>query len=213
MKTHELIDLLASDPMPVQRHAAARRFGLALPLGLLMSLGLLLAGFGLRPDLAEASIQPMFWAKAGFALAMFCGALWVTLRLSRPGQAVAAAWSGLGIPLLLLWGGAAAVLWLASGDERLAMLMGRSWRSCAFSIALLSLPLMGTTFWAVRGLAPTRLRLAGASAGLLAGAAATLVYCLHCPEMDAPFWALWYVLGLSLPTAAGVMAGPRLLRW
>ncbi|MDF9442314.1 DUF1109 domain-containing protein [Stenotrophomonas acidaminiphila] len=196
MKTHELIDLLASDPMPVQRHAAARRFGLALPLGLLMSLGLLRVGFGLRPDLAEASIQPMFWAKAVFALAMFCGALWVTLRLSRPGQAVAAA-----------------VLWLASGDERLAMLMGRSWRSCAFSIALLSLPLMGTTFWAVRGLAPTRLRLAGASAGLLAGGAATLVYCLHCPEMDAPFWAVWYVLGLSLPTAAGALLGPRLLRW
>ena len=88
MKTHELIDLLASDPMPVQRHAAARRFGLALPLGLLMSLGLLLVGFGLRPDLAEASIQPMFWAKAVFALAMFCGALWVTLRLSRPAQTV-----------------------------------------------------------------------------------------------------------------------------
>ena len=213
MKTHDLIDLLASDPVPVQRHAAARRFGLALPAGALLSLGLMLAGYGLRPDLAEVWVQPLFWAKAGFALAMLCGALWVTARLSRPGRTVAAAWSGPGIPLLLLWGAAAAALWLAPGDERVAMLLGRSWRSCAFSIAGLSLPLMATTFWALRGLAPTRLRLAGAAAGLLSAAAAAVVYSLHCPEMDVPFWAVWYVLGLSLPTAAGALLGPCLLRW
>ena len=93
------------------------------------------------------------------------------------------------------------------------MLLGRSWRSCAFSIAGLSLPLMATTFWALRGLAPTRLRLTGAAAGLLSAAVAAVVYSLHCPEMDVPFWAVWYVLGLSLPTAAGALLGPRLLRW
>jgi hypothetical protein len=62
-------------------------------------------------------------------------------------------------------------------------------------------------------MAPTRLRLAGAAGGLAAGAAGALVYTLHCPELAAPFLASWYVLGMLIPTAAGALLGPRLLRW
>ena len=63
------------------------------------------------------------------------------------------------------------------------------------------------------GLAPTRLRLAGAAAGLLSGAVGALVYSLHCPELAAPFLGFWYLLGMLIPTAAGALLGPRLLRW
>ena len=65
----------------------------------------------------------------------------------------------------------------------------------------------------MKELAPTRLRLAGATAGLAAGSAAALVYCLHCPELAAPFVGFWYVLGMLIPAAAGALIGPRLLRW
>jgi len=81
------------------------------------------------------------------------------------------------------------------------------------NIALLSIPTFACVFWAIRGLAPTRLRLAGAAGGLLAGSIATLVYSLHCPEMSVAFWAVWYVLGMLIPTAVGAVLGPRLLRW
>ncbi|WP_128576455.1 NrsF family protein, partial [Pseudomonas sp. BAY1663] len=27
------------------------------------------------------------------------------------------------------------------------------------------------------------------------------------------FWALWYLLGMLLPSALGALLGPRLLRW
>jgi hypothetical protein len=74
-------------------------------------------------------------------------------------------------------------------------------------------PAFIAVFWALRGLAPTRLRLAGACGGLLAGTIATAAYCVHCPEMQVPFWATWYTLGMLLPTAAGAALGPRLLRW
>ena len=67
--------------------------------------------------------------------------------------------------------------------------------------------------WALRGAAPTRLALTGAGAGLLAGALATLAYALHCPEMAAPFMAVWYVAGMAIPTALGAVLGPRVLRW
>jgi hypothetical protein len=62
-------------------------------------------------------------------------------------------------------------------------------------------------------MAPTRLRLCGGVAGLLAGSSATMVYCLHCPEMGVPFWGLWYFLGILIPAAIGLLLGPRLLRW
>ena len=78
---------------------------------------------------------------------------------------------------------------------------------------MLSVPVFIAVFWALRGLAPTRLVLTGAVGGLLSGAVATLAYCLHCPEMGVAFWGVWYVLGMLLPTAIGALLGPRLLRW
>ena len=69
------------------------------------------------------------------------------------------------------------------------------------------------TLWAMKGLAPTRLSLAGGAAGLLAGTIGALVYALHCPEMEAPFIGVWYVAGMLIPTAAGASLGPIVLRW
>lgn len=65
----------------------------------------------------------------------------------------------------------------------------------------------------MRSLAPTSLPLAGAAAGLLAGSVGALVYCLHCPEMGAPFIGTWYLLGMLIPTAAGALLGRFVLRW
>jgi hypothetical protein len=93
------------------------------------------------------------------------------------------------------------------------MLRGISWTVCSANIALLSLPVFVALVWLMKGLAPTRLRLSGAAAGLAAGAVAALVYTLHCPELEAPFLALWYVLGMLIPAAFGAVAGPWLLRW
>jgi hypothetical protein len=78
---------------------------------------------------------------------------------------------------------------------------------------MLSLPVFVAVLWAMRGLAPTRLPLAGTAAGLLAGTVGALVYCLHCPELDAPFLGTWYLLGMLIPALVGSLAGPRLLRW
>jgi hypothetical protein len=95
----------------------------------------------------------------------------------------------------------------------LPLVLGHSWRVCPFNIVLLSVPVFPAVFWAMRGLAPTRPRVAGAVAGLLSSALATIAYCLHCPEMSPAFWAVWYVVGMLLPAAIGAWQGPRLLRW
>jgi hypothetical protein len=66
---------------------------------------------------------------------------------------------------------------------------------------------------AMKGLAPTRLPLAGAGAGLLAGAQGLIVYSLYCSEMAAPVWGVWYVLAVVVTAAIGAVAAPRYMRW
>ena len=129
------------------------------------------------------------------------------------GMAFAGGWPGISVPFAAVWLGAAYVLANTPAGERAAAILGQTWRVCPFAIAMLSVPAFIAIFWALRGLAPTRLRLAGAMGGLLSGAVATLVYCLHCPEMGVAFWGVWYVLGMLVPTAIGALLGPRLLRW
>jgi hypothetical protein len=91
--------------------------------------------------------------------------------------------------------------------------MGGTWAYCLASVPLLSAPVLVAAMWAMKGLAPTRLALAGASAGLLAGAVGAFVYAFHCPEMQAPFLGLWYVAGMAIPTVIGAHLGPVILRW
>ena len=78
---------------------------------------------------------------------------------------------------------------------------------------MLSLPVFAGVFWAIKGLAPTRLALTGAAAGLLAGAVGAFVYAFHCPETAAPFLGIWYVAGIAIPVLTGAVLGRRLLHW
>ncbi len=62
-------------------------------------------------------------------------------------------------------------------------------------------------------LAPTRPALAGAAAGLAAGALGAFIYAFHCDESAAAFVALWYTFGIVSVGAIGAVAGRVLLRW
>ncbi len=213
MKTDELISLLASHAEPVPAHAVGRRFAMALGLGLPAALLLMLATLGLRPDMAQAATGLMFWVKLAFTGSLAAAGLVAAERLSRPGMRVGFAWAALAAPVLAMWLAAVVVLLQAAPQQRAGLIMGGTWLACPLSIALVSLPLFIATFWCMKALAPTRLMLAGASAGLLAGALGAMVYALHCPESAAPFLGIWYVLGIAIPTAIGALLGPRILRW
>ncbi|WP_404301515.1 DUF1109 domain-containing protein [Alicycliphilus denitrificans] len=213
MNTEELIRLLAADARPVPAHGLERRFALAVALGLAGAALLMLGVFGLRQDWGAVLVLPMFWGKFALGGALAVLGLTVVLRLARPGMPWGRAALWLALPPAVMWLLAGMVLADAEPPERLALLLGSTWRDCPFNIALLSLPALATLLWALRGAAPTRPAWAGAGAGLLAGALGVLAYALHCPEMAAPFVALWYLAGMALPTALGAALGPRLLRW
>lgn len=213
MKTQDLIGLLAADTLPVPRRAAPRWLALSLLAGLPLAAAVMLLGYGLRPDLRLAVQWPMFWMKLLFPVVLCVAAFVVLQRLARPGVRVGSSWLGLAMPVFLLWALSAAVLVTAPPELRAGMVFGQTWRTCSLNIALISLPVFVAVFSALRGLAPTRPALAGACAGAMAGGAGAAVYALHCPELAAPFLAVWYVLGIALPVGAGSLIGPRLLRW
>jgi hypothetical protein len=213
MRTDDLVTLLANGAEPAQRHAAGYRHAVALALGMAASAALMLNLLGLRPDLAEAVQLPMFWVKLGFVAWLAWASLVAALRLARPGKRLTWVPAALVAPVLAIWGLAGIVLASAAPSARPELILGETWKVCPWLIAMLSLPLFLTLFWAMRGLAPTRLPLAGAAAGLLAGSVGALVYCLHCPELEAPFIGTWYLLGMLIPCVAGALLGRRLLRW
>ena len=95
----------------------------------------------------------------------------------------------------------------------LTMWLGASWRVCSSLVILLSLPIFAGLLWSYRTMAPTRLRTAGAVAGLAAGAWSAMLYCLHCPEVSAIFVLCWYTLGIGLAALLGAWLGPYLMRW
>ncbi|MEI6001073.1 DUF1109 domain-containing protein [Paraburkholderia bengalensis] len=213
MKTDTLISLLASDVDPVDRCVAGRRFARALVFAVAGSFCLVTLCCGLRPDISEMLVTPLFWAKMAFPATLAGFALIASARLSCPGIALgySAILLAAALAIVLLWG--AVLLWATPSDNRVPVLLGRTWRTCALNIALVSGPSFFALVRTVQSLAPTRLRLAGAATGLLSGATGAVVYCLHCPEMSPAFWALWYVVGMGLSAALGALLGPRLLHW
>lgn len=215
MKTDDFISMLATGVTPVDRYAQRKSFSVAILIGAAAAVLMTIVLFGLRPDIRVMLVTPLFWIKMAFPAAMAILSLRLLLRASRPGMPRQANWLVLapGLPILAVWLGALVLLINAPSELRWQLIMGLTWRVCPLCIVLLSLPLCVTITRAVRQMAPTRLRLAGAAAGLLASSVATMAYCLHCPEMSAAFWGIWYLLGMLIPAIAGAILGPRLLRW
>jgi hypothetical protein len=213
MKTEDLVTMLATGAGAVRPNLAARHYASAIAWGALGAALLMAALVGLRPGLAAALLLPMFWVKLAFVACLAAASLVAALRLSRPGVRLAWVPGALAAPVLAIWLLAAFALARADAAQRAVLFFGDTWDVCPFLIAMLSVPAFVAAMWAMKGLAPTRLRLAGAAAGLLSGAVGALVYCLHCPEMGAPFIGFWYLLGMLIPTSVGALLGPRLLRW
>jgi hypothetical protein len=213
MKTDELVAMLATGAGAVEPHATARRYVPALAGGTLGAALLMALLLGARHDLAQALLLPMLWFKFAFAGLLAAVGVAVAVRLSRPGGRLGGLAAALAAPVLAMWALAAAELFSADPAQRKHLFFGDTWTTCPIFIAVLSVPVFVGVVRAMNGLAPTRLRLAGAAAGFASGAVATVVYSLHCPEMTAPFIGFWYLLGMLIPSAAGALLGPRLLRW
>jgi hypothetical protein len=212
-KTDDLIASLSADLPKVAPGAAGRRVALGLGLGGAGSVVLMLVLFGPRPDIAQAVGTSMFWMKLVYAAATGLIAAFLLTRLAKP-----AARPGVLAVLSLAPFAVVAVMAMvrmaqAPAVGRHAMLMGHSAMLCPWRILVIGLPILAGAVWAVRGLAPTRLGLAGLAAGVAAGGLGAAIYALACNETSAPFLAVWYTLGIAALTGLGALLGSRVLRW
>lgn len=211
MKTEQWIHMLATGAGPAPRRVVPARIGIALAFGALASAAACLATLGINPALATMGAG--LAVKLAYVLGVLGASAWWLDRAARP----AARWQPaagavlLVAALMALW--AAMVLSRTPADARASLVFGQSWLSCPWRVAALSLPAWGLAVWALRGLAPTRARLAGFAAGLFSGGVGALGYALFCPEVSPAFVSIWYSLGMLVPAAVGALLGPSLLRW
>ena len=213
MKTRDLVNRLASDISPVERYAVPKLLNRALMLGLAGSTVLLVALYGVRSDMPELILTTMFWVRLVFPLAIIATAIKLAERLGRPGAPLRFAWFAVVLPIVTMLLAAGSILLATPPGYRLQLMLGTTWRTTTASVVVLSFPSLTAMMHAMKQLAPTRLALAGAGAGLLAGAQGLLVYSLYCSEMAVPFWGVWYVLAIAITTAIGAAIAPHCLRW
>jgi hypothetical protein len=212
MRTDDLIGELSGKLKPAG--GVARPLALAVLLALVGGfLVMVLGPWGLRPDLRQALLSGPFWMKAGYSAAFAVAGALLVERLGRPDGRGRLGWIVLGLAAAAIAALAAAELAGLPRSAWHADMMGHSSQICAVSVALISAPAFAAALWLMRRLAPTRPRLAGAAAGLLASGLGATVYGLFCQETSAAFTALWYTSAMLVWPAVGALVGPRLLRW
>lgn len=211
MKTEDLIRLLAEDA-PVRRRLG-QSLALALAAGIVASAVLLLATVGLRDDLASAIETVRVGFKIGMTLVLAIAAFGLVSRIGKPGVPLRPWAMALLLPLGLMVVAVGAELVVLPADAWAAALIGRNAAFCLFFIPLLSLAPLAGFLAALRNGAPDDPGLAGAAAGLAAGAIGAALYAWHCPDDSPLFGAAWYTLAITLVIAAGYASGRRWLRW
>ncbi len=213
MNSEDLIASLSQDLRPVSRHALGERLGQGVIAGGLITLVAVVFWLGIRPDLMPAMLGATFWLKWTYTISLAICASAAAMRLARP-DGTAGGWLRLmALPVLGLALIAGIELAMTPSTQWLDMWLGNSWTICSRNVFLLALPIFAGLLWSYRRLAPTRLALAGTSAGMAAGAWGATLYCLHCPETSALFVLTWYSLGMAGAALLGRLLGPYLLRW
>jgi hypothetical protein len=211
MNTEAFVHMLARGAGPAPRALALRRLAPAAAIGLLCAVLASLWFLGPIPVPMWAGHAP--WMKLLYAGLLAAAAAWWAGRLGRPAARLARPQTALLAVILAMALLGLVSWWLNPPEQRPEALMGHSWNGCSFNILLLALPGLAAALWALRGMAPTKPALAGAAAGLFAGALGAAGYALACTETSPSFVALWYTLGMGWSTALGALLGPRLLRW
>lgn len=211
MKTDDLINMLAQNVEPMERPRWARRMAMTLVLGLIAAGLLVLAVFGMRPNIGTS----MSWVliKAAFSALAAAVMLPLVMRLMRPGRPlgwrVGAALVFVAICALVTF----IALMGQPTEARMHAWTGGFFPWCIIFIPLLAAPTAAGLVWVMRGLAPTRLTLSGAAIGALSGGVGAMAYAMYCPVDSVAFVTTWYVVAIAICAALGAVIGARLLRW
>lgn len=211
METHELIKALAKDAPTAEPSLTLILVG-AVALSGIIAASVFFGLIGPRPDIETAATTFRFLLKFLVSGTLAMTAFACVFALARPGFRLGFA------PTLLLAPAIVAAAVLAEFTAVPSVDWWSRWIGTNSIPCMTLIPLMGigplvVILMALRYGAPTRPRLAGAAAGLLAGGIAATFYAAHCPD-DSPFFvATWYTLAITVLAVLGACAGGRVLRW
>jgi len=211
VKTDELINLMVADSRVRMR--LGRALAMALVAGIAISILLLLATVGLRRDIATALYDQRVIFKIGMTLLLSVAAGGLLFAIGRPGMPLRTRLAAIAVPLVLLVAAVIAELSVVPpGDWKMRMI-GNNARFCLIFIPLLALGPLAAFIAALRHGAPDNPGIAGAAAGLAAGAIASATYAWHCADDSPLFVATWYTVAIAVVTSLGYLAGRRMLKW
>ncbi len=206
-RTEKILDQLASEG-GTRDTGYAWRF--ALPLVIVLAAACAAVALiidGAFAGVAIAGLGPIL-VKWGFSLTLVLLAPVALWTLGRPGRKSGWILPALILPFALIFG--VLVLDLSINAWPFP---GETWPHCLAAMTILSpLAFAGATF-AMRVLAPVKLRRAGLVAGLFGGAVAMTAYAPFCPERGMLYLAVFYCLPILAMAGIGWLMGPKLLRW
>jgi hypothetical protein len=176
-------------------------------LSLVAAIAIVVPIVGIRSDILTVVQLGPFHYKIATTLLLAIGAF---VLVRRAGQA------GATLPLTALAPGLLLLAFGAATDTSGLSPLGGSSLSvpiCVSAILLMAVPALVAILYALQRGVPTRPGVAGAMAGLLAGALGAAVYTLSCKNDGGLFVAVWYGTAMLITTCAGAAIGRRTLAW
>jgi hypothetical protein len=213
MRTDDLITMLAADAG--RRTAPPDRVLVAATMAALVATALVFALLigTFRADLAEAVQSPRFLIKLATTISLAAAAFTLLRALSHPGSRARTGALVLLVPAAVVLAGIGFELVTLPEGAVLASLVGTNSIACLVFVPVIGIAPLGVLILALRHAAPTRPAIAGAAAGLLAGAVAATVYAGYCPDDSPLFVSTWYTIGIAALAAIGALAANSLARW
>lgn len=210
MRTQDLISALAADTLP--QPPVIRQIGRALVPAVAVSVIAFVLFWGVRPDIV-ATLGSLAVLKTLGPLVLVILSLAYALALSHPGVADERRKIALGGAILLC----ALLFMVVFAQQGLAGLVDAlstpSLLICLLSVPVLAAPLLAAMLWGLSSGASMRPRVTGAAAGLAAGGAAAAIYSFYCDKDMVLFVLPAYSVAIGIVVLAGVLLGPRALKW
>jgi hypothetical protein len=216
MNTDRLIDILSVDPEPVNSGYLGKMLTLSIVISGAVAFVLMLVTFGPRPDLQSTAHLEWVAVKLLFSMSVIVLAAPLLNRSMHPGLEDETNWVLIFLPLFAAIGVALVMLLLGQPRASGAMLRGATTVSpvrCLLCIMFFAAIPLASIIVVLRRGAPTRLKLCGGIAGIVAGGIGATAYALTCTSDTIPFIAIWYGTAIVLCAAFGAQLGSRALRW
>jgi hypothetical protein len=211
MNTDQLINAITTDVAPTR--PLSRSFGYATMLGIMGSGLIFFVAVGPRQDLAAALETWRFLFKFVITAPLAVAATLVVYRMANPSMWSRLRLSSILIPPCLLASAAMLELIVLPKSLWVARLIGSNSENCMTLIPLLAIFPLACFLIVLKRAAPLHPGMAGALAGLAAGAIAATFYALNCFDDSPLFVVTWYPLAIGTVIAAGYFCGRRFLSW